>query len=106
MRVLYASSEAYPLLKTGGLADVSHSLPNALSALGHRSACLLANHGVIALGPGLAKALWLANEVEILAKQYFVASHFGEPVILPDDEMEKIIKAFKSYGPKKAQEEQ
>lgn len=63
-------------------------------------ACLLANHGVIALGPNLAKALWLANEVEILAKQYSIASQYGKPVILTEKEMNRIIKAFKSYGQK------
>ncbi len=31
LRVLFVSSEAYPLIKTGGLADVSHALPNALA---------------------------------------------------------------------------
>jgi L-fuculose-phosphate aldolase len=73
---------------------------NALTALGERSACLLANHGVIALGPNLAKALWLANEIEILAKQYCIACQYGDPVVLADEEMDKIIEAFKSYGPK------
>lgn len=29
-RLLFASSEVYPFVKTGGLADVSHSLPRAL----------------------------------------------------------------------------
>ena len=33
MRVLFASSEAYPLIKTGGLADVSGALPKAISQL-------------------------------------------------------------------------
>lgn len=34
MRVLFASSEVYPLIKTGGLADVSASLPVALASQG------------------------------------------------------------------------
>ena len=34
MRVLFVSSEAYPLAKTGGLADVSAALPHALAELG------------------------------------------------------------------------
>ena len=33
MRVLFATSEAYPLIKTGGLADVSGALPKAISQL-------------------------------------------------------------------------
>lgn len=34
-KILFVTSEAYPLIKTGGLADVSGSLPQALDALGH-----------------------------------------------------------------------
>lgn len=41
LRVLFASSEAYPLVKTGGLADVSGSLPRALQNLGHDLRLLL-----------------------------------------------------------------
>lgn len=71
---------------------------NALIALGHRRSCLLANHGVISLGADLAQALWLANEVEILAKQYVIASQLGKPIILDDEEMDRVLLAFKSYG--------
>ncbi|KXX64363.1 glycogen synthase GlgA [Marichromatium gracile] len=35
LRILVASSEAHPLIKTGGLADVAASLPAALRQLGH-----------------------------------------------------------------------
>lgn len=70
---------------------------NALKALGKNLACLLANHGVIALGNSLTKALWLANEIEVLAKQYFIANQYGKPPVLDDEEMTRIIKAFASY---------
>lgn len=35
LKILFASSEIYPLIKTGGLADVAQSLPSALHQLGH-----------------------------------------------------------------------
>ena len=34
MNVLFVASEAYPLIKTGGLGDVVYSLPHALHAQG------------------------------------------------------------------------
>ena len=72
----------------------------ALAALEGRWACLLANHGVIATGPTLERALWLAQEVEVLARQTAIALQIGTPVILPDAEIARVVKKFKSYGPK------
>ena len=73
----------------------------AVTALENRLACLLANHGLIACGPSLRKALWLANEVEVLAKQYFLSLQIGVPIVLSDQEMETVIQKFKiGYGPK------
>jgi L-fuculose-phosphate aldolase len=71
-----------------------------VKALEDRSCCLLANHGVIATGRDLQKALWLAGEVETLAKQYVLARSLGQPQILPDDEIAVVVEKFKSYGPR------
>jgi len=73
---------------------------NALRALQGRLCCLLANHGSIACGPTLRKAFWLAGELETLARQYFLSRQFGEPVILSDAEIARVIEKFKSYGPR------
>ncbi len=72
---------------------------NALKALQGRNACLLANHGVIALGPTLEKALWLAAEVEVLAKQSILARLVGTPKVLSDAEIGRTLEIFKGYGP-------
>ena len=69
-----------------------------LEALRDRSACLLANHGMICFGPSLNKALWLAGEVEALCQQYVIACQMGEPVILDASEMQAIHQRFASYG--------
>ncbi|POF29042.1 class II aldolase/adducin family protein [Roseibium marinum] len=68
------------------------------AALGERNACLLANHGQIAGGPTLGKALSVAEGVEDLADQYLSALTLGDPVILDATEMANILKKFKSYG--------
>ncbi len=70
----------------------------ALKALQDRRACLLANHGMIALGETLANALALAVEVETLAAQYWRAVQAGEPVLLPADEMQRVLEKFQTYG--------
>ena len=70
----------------------------ALTALEGRAACLLANHGSIAVGPSLAKAMWLAAELEALARQYFNVLQIGGGVILSDGEIAEAIAAFDGYG--------
>jgi L-fuculose-phosphate aldolase len=71
---------------------------HAVNALAGRRACLLANHGVVALGAQLRPARLLAEEIELLALQYFVASTAGRPVILPRQEMARVAKKFAGYG--------
>ncbi|MGE0238067.1 MAG: class II aldolase/adducin family protein [Parvibaculaceae bacterium] len=69
-----------------------------LAALEDRTACLLANHGQIAFGPTLEKALWLAGEIETLCQQYWAASLAGKPVILSNAQMKTVLARFKTYG--------
>ncbi|MEI9998588.1 MAG: class II aldolase/adducin family protein [Verrucomicrobiota bacterium] len=83
---------------TFGTEELSHG---ALKALQDRFACLLANHGLIACGPTLRRALWMANEVETLARQYALSLQLGTPAILPDEEIARSAEKFRtSYGPR------
>lgn len=71
---------------------------HALTALDGRSACLLAHHGMIATGSNLSKAMWLAVEVETLAKQYLGCLPFGEPPLLSEEEITNVISRMAGYG--------
>ena len=67
--------------------------------LAERNACLMANHGQIAVGANLGAALELAHEIEVLAGQYAkVLALGGESHILPDEEMARVLERFKNYG--------
>ncbi len=82
----------YRTFGTQELSDV------ALVAMQDRRACLLSNHGVIALGATVEKALGLAQEVEVLAQQYILSRQIGGPVILSAEEMEIVLGKFRTYG--------
>lgn len=71
---------------------------HALAALAGRNACLLANHGMIVAGPNLAKAMWLAVELETLARQYYLSLVAGTPVLLSDAEIAETMHGFAAYG--------
>lgn len=71
---------------------------HALAALYDRKACLLANHGMIAIGENMEKALQIAIEVETLCEQYVHALQIGEPHLLTHEEMQEVQKKFKGYG--------
>ncbi len=82
----------YATFGTQALSD------HAIEALRDRKACLLANHGMIAMGHSLSSALALAVEVEALCEQYWRALQIGDPVLLSDAEMAVVLEKFRSYN--------
>jgi len=83
----------YALFGTQVLSD------HALAALYHSKACLLANHGMIALGRDLEDALAVTVEVENLCEQYWrILQIEPNPPLLTEQEMRDVFQQFKGYG--------
>ena len=85
----------YATFGTQELAD------EAVRALDGRQACLLAHHGMIAVGADLDAALAMTVEVEWLAETYCRALQIGEPVNLTGREMSEVVARFANYGRRK-----
>lgn len=83
----------YATFGTQALSD------HVVAALSDRSACLIANHGMIATGRDLPAAFALAVECEALARMYWQALQIGEPVILDAAEMARVLERFADYRP-------
>ena len=88
----------YATYGTVGLAEL------ARAAIGNANAALLANHGTIALGPTLAAAVTYTQVLENLAMLYYRARMFGDPVVLPADEIARVREKFKRSAEAKAAE--
>ncbi|UCF93171.1 MAG: L-fuculose-phosphate aldolase [Desulfobacterales bacterium] len=73
---------------------------NVARAIGPYNAVLLANHGLVTVGPNMAAAFTTAEEIEFVARLYYQSKGIGQPEILPDPEMEIIVEKFKTYGQK------
>ncbi|MGD9806284.1 MAG: class II aldolase/adducin family protein [Hyphomicrobiaceae bacterium] len=73
---------------------------HVVKGLKKRNACLMANHGQIAVGTSCVAALELAAEVERLAEQYWKVLAIGKPKLLDGDEMERVVELFAGYGQK------
>jgi len=82
----------YATFGTQALSD------KALFALRERKACLLANHGMIAVGGDLADALHIAVEVETLSEMYLRTLQVGQPVLLTETEFRDAQNRFSGYG--------
>lgn len=85
----------YATFGTQEIADAAYD------AMGEEyNAVLLANHGLIAVGPDMPSAFGIAEIIEMVCEIYYRAKCVGEPVILPDEEMELMLEKFKTYGQK------
>lgn len=95
--VAVAGGKDIPLVPydTFGTEELAQHVARGLA---DRNACLMANHGQIAVGADLASALELAHEVETLSAQYAGVLALGEPQLLSDDEMVRVLERFKNYG--------
>lgn len=80
---------------TYGTQELSDAV---LEALAGRTACLLANHGLVVCAPDLDRALARSVELEELCGQYWRACQLGGPVLLTDAEMAEVTGRFAAYG--------
>ena len=71
---------------------------NAYKAMGSSLAVILANHGLTTAGKDIANAFNITAQVEYISNLYIKARNIGEPIILPDNEMNSMLERFKTYG--------
>lgn len=81
---------------TYGTAELATNVADTLGE--HAMACLMANHGSIALGADLEAAVALARDVEWFCGVYRRARQLGEPVTLDDAEIDRVVERFSGYG--------
>lgn len=82
----------YKTFGTQELAD------EAYQVMGDNNGILLGNHGVLAVGSSCAEAFSVAKDIEFLAKLKIRAESIGEPVLLNEKQMGKVIEKFGVYG--------
>lgn len=70
----------------------------AVETMGKSDAVLLANHGMIACGKSIKSAYGLACGMEFCAQVQYRAMSIGQPVVIDDEEMDRVMEKFKSYG--------
>jgi L-fuculose-phosphate aldolase len=98
--VVLAGTDDIPCAEYATFGSAQLAL-NAVTALRGGNACLLANHGMVALGRSLTEALRLAAEVETIAGQYWHAAQIGTPHVLDAQELQRVRATFAEYGQKK-----
>jgi L-fuculose-phosphate aldolase len=80
---------------TYGTAELAE---NVCAALRGRTACLMANHGALAIGPDLRTAFTRATYLEWLCDVYLRAAAAGTPRVLPAAEINRVAALLASYG--------
>jgi L-fuculose-phosphate aldolase len=70
----------------------------AVEALDDRTACLLANHGMICHECTLESVVTAAITLETLARQYLLTIQAGDPVLLNEEEMAAVRERYLSYS--------
>ncbi len=83
---------------TFGSAELADSIADTLDG---GFACLMANHGLIAVSSSLERALFIAEEIEEQAAVYWGTLAIGGPTTLNTTQMDDIFRQFKTYGQKK-----
>lgn len=81
---------------TYGTRELADGVAATLGASGQ--ACLLANHGAVAVGRDLATAMSLAADVEWLCGVWRRARQIGDPEILDDAEIAEVHERLRTYG--------
>lgn len=72
-----------------------------LESMGGGNAVLLANHGLVAVGANLPSAFATAEEIEFVARIYYLARSAGTPHLIDGKEMDRVIEKFGTYGQKR-----
>lgn len=82
---------------TFGTPELAASVASAIDGY---NAVLLANHGLVTVGPDLPRAFAAAEEIEFVARIYYQTRAVGTPRILSDEEMARVLEKFRTYGQK------
>lgn len=81
--------------ETYGTKDLAIS---AAKTIGDSNAVLLANHGVLTCGRNIESAFSLVKTLEYCAELQYRCMAIGNPKVLSDSEMDRVIEKFKGYG--------
>jgi L-fuculose-phosphate aldolase len=82
---------------TFGTEELAQNVVDEMKRAG-TTACLMANHGLVATGDDLDDAIEAIRAIEFTARIYCQAKYIGEPNRLSKSEMEDVLKKWQEYG--------